>query len=841
MESDEERLDRCLEQLRTSPGDATTGSLLATEVPALLRHPECAAWLIADIAYTNADAEFTAEEALLTALLDEARRAREDGKSAGHRALAEATAMLENLDADMTSREAAVVLSRIYHQAGLSIPPALEALQDNRPATPAGTMDRAELTDGLAQAMQSMRVESGDDAFAIYDALTENIAGMPDAGCEALMQEIAQWPDPFWGGVALYALLDPRPALRRGAAAGLRDRAKDSALSTPLARRLAQVRALMPNEPSRAVVEAALATDRKHRRGWPAPEPRVDLAHAQASVPDGAGAQYLMLGSHRDSGLDWALVLIKSGYGVRDAYILPDQDERESAELWATLAGSADMRPVDRSRVVALLGAALAENHANGEPPPPGLIDALTTTGLTELRPQALAGRDWLSVLDPEERLTALTPQKRGRLINRSAHWHEQLAVLGTWFEDNTEVEAILGTDEPAQRQQRSLRAYLETRRAWWAEQCLRSALVIPADEPNELAASLTVTGLALLDGREFSRLPLLEAVLGDTIEAYLERVVRGEFEQDGDVPQASAEAWSIFTELGEVKAGYPRSLMEQALVHREAITPLLLMEIEAVIADPAPSVKGDNAPLLFALVLLGHCRVLEAHDALLRLAALPGDGAEALLGDATTELLPVHLWQTSGGETAGLQWLLENREAGEFARIAAIQALVFGVLFGELDRASICDYLAGLLDDKTLAPADNTLWPCLVHGLIDLYPDTHEPRLRRYIRDEQADSLDISEPDLDRVLAEGRSYALAAARERAARRFPESIHGYLAHWAGFQSPEDRDAGGIAIPLGDSGSSGLGGGGGAPSADPQKKRKKRKEQKKARKANRGRR
>ena len=229
---------------------------------------------------------------------------------------------------------------------------------------------------------------------------------------------------------------------------------------------------------------------------------------------------------------------------------------------------------------------------------------------------------------------------------------------------------------------------------------------------------------------------------------------------------------------------------------------PLLLMEIEAAVADPAPWIEGDNAPLLFALVLLGHCRVLEAHDTLLRLAALPDDGTEALLGDATNELLPVHLWQTSGGETAGLRWLLENREAGEFARIAAIQALVFGVLFGELDHASTCDYLAGLLDDKTLAPADETLWPCLVHGLIDLYPDAHE---------------------------------------RAARRFPESIHGYLAHWAGFQSLADRDAGGMAIPLGDSGSPGADGGGGASSADPRKKKKKRKEQKKARKANRGKR
>ena len=201
MESDEERLDYCLEQLRASSGDAATGVLLATEVPALLRHAECAGWLIADIAYSEAGEEFTAEETLLTALLDEARRASEDGKSAGHRALAEASAMLENLDGEVTSREAAVAIARVHHQAGLPVPPALEALQENHSVTPEGTepsndptrtMDMTELSDGLAQALQSMRAESGDDAFAIYDALAENIAGMPETGCEALMQEIAQ-------------------------------------------------------------------------------------------------------------------------------------------------------------------------------------------------------------------------------------------------------------------------------------------------------------------------------------------------------------------------------------------------------------------------------------------------------------------------------------------------------------------------------------------------------------------------------------------------------------------------------------------------------------------------
>ena len=842
MESDDERLDHCLERLRNPPRDVAITTLLATEVPALLHHAESTAWLIGDIAYSNADADITAEETLLTALLDEARRAREDGKSVGHRALSEATAMLEDLDADVTSREATIVLARIHHQAGLPLPPALEALQGDHwgafegaePSNdPTSAMDMADLTEGLAQSLQPMRAESGDDAFAIYDALAQNIAGIPDAGCEALIREIAQWSDPFWGELVLYALLDPRSALRRGAAAGLRNRASTSALETPLARRLGWVRALMPDEPSRAVVDAALSADRKRRRGWPAPEPHVNLAHAQVSVPDGVGAQYLILGSHGDSGLDWALVLIKSGYGVRDAYILPDQDEREAAELWKTLADSADMRAMHQSRVVALLSAALAENHANGEPPPPGLIDALATTGLTELRPRALEGRDWLSVLDPDGRLATLTPQKRGRLINHSAHWHEKLAVLGTWVEDNTEVEDILSSDEPPKRQQRALRAYLETRRAWWAEQCLRSALVIPAYEADELADSLAVTGLALLDGREFRRLPLLEAILGDTIEAYLERLIRGESGRDDEAQQAAAEAWSIFTELGGIEAGYPRSLMEQALAHREAITPLLLMQIEAAIADPTPLIEGDNARLLFALVLLGHFQEPHAHDVLLRLAALPDDGAEALLDDGITKLLPVHLWQTSGGETTGLRWLLENRDAGEFARIAAVEALVFGVLLGELDRATICDYLAGLLDDDTLAFDDDALWLGLVWGLIDLFPDAHEARLRRYIRNEQIDLPGIGERDLDRVLAQGRSQALAAARERATRRFPESIHGYFTHWTGFQSPADHDRIGMAVPFDASGSPGAG----ASSADPRKK-KKRKQQKKARKTNR---
>jgi hypothetical protein len=337
---------------------------------------------------------------------------------------------------------------------------------------------------------------------------------------------------------------------------------------------------------------------------------------------------------------------------------------------------------------------------------------------------------------------------------------------------------------------------------------------------------------------------------LGDLSAGGGAQRARGSAEPEGT---SVARLWApqtILERLDEPVAWYQWEAMEHAAAQPAAITPLLLQRLEAVIADPAQWRDRDNAGLLYAMALLGYFGETGAHDPLLRLAALPEDTVEGLLGDFVSERLSVVLWQTSGGETAGLKELLENRRAGGYARAAAAEALGFGALFGDLDRREILAYLVALAQDKSLAEVGDPFWLGLLHNVFKLYPDEHESVLRPILRSENPDPLTIGEADLDRVLAEDRDTELAKQRRWALAGFPDDVHDYLEGWVDFESPDIGDvsaqrAEAVADPYGgfDATSGSLPGRRKTAATkpkgpDPAKKKNKRKQQKKARKANR---
>lgn len=1088
MESTEQQLNRCLTALRKAGPDARIDDVLWADLPALLANDAIAQLLVTQVAALDDETvdEADPEKALLECLLDEARRAAEDDRPAGRQFLTTAEAALDGLDAGATRAAGTIGLGTIWHRAGLPVPPAVRSLQATHLGAEesAETHDPAALAASLADSITEMRGECGDDPYAVYTMLGDSMAGLPDSGCEALIHEIARWDGVFWQQLALYWLFDPRSALRRAAGVAIRQLADTGAIDDEVAGRLAWLRHLLPADETRQTIDDALTAYRKRHRGWPQPHERAALDQARASVPDGAGAQYLALGRQGAAGYDWSMVLIKSGHGVRDAYVLKDLDPDAEQELWTTLADAADLRRVDRATVLALLAAAVAENHAKGDPPTPGLIDVAATNGLTDLRPRSVGGREWLGEFDPDGRLADLTPQKRGRLINRSGRWHEELDVVASWFEDSTEARAILEREAPGDRQEQALRDHLETRRAWWAELCLRSALVVRHEDTEGLADSLAVTGLALLEGREFTRVPLLSAILEGTIAVHEEDSVADELpmpDDDRDEGEAFAHSdvlvdpaqarlqplfdnepvagrwpggyfglhgylfaiathpdivppsqwigpvfeplqsgstgldqesdantlltdlcnlynrinervlrlypglpqgcvihadpnenvgpntplgqWSlgfrharehfghladvpfeasdelqegvglaiemieylgrpdavtdtssadrvehlaamacehlyenlhilcaarmsqqtgmdempdaaidhppsngtgrdgewltpeqILARLDDPRASYQWEAMEQAVAQRAAIKPLLLERLEEVAADPGAWIRHDQAGLLYAVALLSHFAEPAAHEPLLRLASLPEEVQDPLLGDVTTEFLPVALWRTSARETTGLKRLLEDRSAYGFGRGAAADALVFGALFGALDRNEINAYLASLLQDRTFAEPHDPVWSEIVQALLDLYPADHEAVIRDYFRRDNRDPFGMVEADLDQVLARDRDKVLEQAFQNAARRFPDDVHGYLSNWAGFRPSESDpfDPWGedpfLAGPLGSGydpdfppppGSARAATKSSGPSPD--KKKKKRKQQKKARKTNRKRR
>lgn len=1095
VESPAQQLDRCLEVLRKAGVERPIPDLLWADLPWLLEDDAVVRLLVERVAALDAaalDAD-AAELRLLECLLDEARRAGEDARGTGRDLIDSARAGLESLDAEAVSDGGIVALGRAWYRAGLTVPAAIQSWQLARLASEqlAEGDDPGALAERLADSIEDLFDSVDGHLFSVYQALGDSLATLPDDVAEALVHEVVRWEGTHWQALAQYWLLDPRAAIGRAAAGALADLAGAGRLAHETASRLAWVRGLLPEGERLEGLDRALAEHRRRQRGWPEPLAAGGFDEARASVPDGAGAQYIALRTPGDHGTTWSMVLIKTGHGIRDAYVLHGLDADAQEQVWASLEGAADIRRIDREGVMALLAVALGESLANAAVPPPGLIEVAEVAGLTVLRPQQGGGRHWLDVIDPAGRLADLSPQERGRLINRGSDYHERLSVLASWFEDTEEATTLLEREPSPDKRERALRRYLEGRRDWWAELCLRSALVVPADEAGELRDSLAVTGLALLEGRELRRIPLMtgivettlavhepegvepdtpielghpftaaasqgaeaeaaaiealedpgrprlqpffdhsrglaeqsfggyfglhgylfavtthpdllvpsqwldplldalsaggggfdsdseaRTVVGDMLELYnrindtvlagrpvlpegctvhsppvanlgpkaplgrwaagfefaLERFghcadspldlgddpdttreglrivtqligflawdpeavepdeeAPGSFEEMAALaceslpenqrllciardaarhaspdPDAEADEWglpdegpptpqAILDRLEDPEASYQWHAMDQAVAQAPAITPLLLERLRSAADDPEAALAHDHPGLLYAIVLLAYFGETAAHEPLLRLAALPEDLQEPLLGDAITELLPVVLWHTSGGETAGLKRVVADREAYGFGRGAAAEALGLGVLRDELDRGEISAYLASLLADEPLAPPGDPAWFGVIRALLELHPDEHEAVIRAHLRGPDSDVDGIRESDLDRALAEDREQALERYRRAARLRFPEDVHGYLSHWAGFQPRHPERPGDASDPFSPSyldDPAYRGGGPPAPGSSgatkprgprQEKKKRKRKQQKKSRKANRKRR
>ncbi len=217
-----------------------------------------------------------------------------------------------------------------------------------------------------------------------------------------------------------------------------------------------------------------------------------------------------------------AMVLTKAGHGLKDAHLMPDTTLADMRSHLADMPGGpGGLTPLHMGAFRELTAAALGEGLAAGLPPAPALLDVVAALGLADLRPVSVAPQDWVARVDPEGGLAGLTPQKWGRLINHSREWPQWHPMLTTWFEDTPGVREILAADHAPRTEEKQLWQYLETRRTFWAEQCLKTARILKDTAAPDHWRSFAVTGAALLEGWELSRVPIMEEILAYTREAY--------------------------------------------------------------------------------------------------------------------------------------------------------------------------------------------------------------------------------------------------------------------------------------------------------------------------------
>ncbi|MFZ1984185.1 MAG: DUF1186 domain-containing protein [Desulfatitalea sp.] len=291
----------------------------------------------------------------------------------------------------------------------------------------------------------------------------------------------------------------------------------------------------------------------------------------------------------------------------------------------------------------------------------------------------------------------------------------------------------------------------------------------------------------------------------------------------------------SVFREFDGI---YQKEMVDAAIERREEIIPRLIAVLEQVTADPDEYIKDtDLYDHLYALMLLGYFKATEAHDTIIRLFSLPDKAPHDLFGEITTNNLPSILLRTCGGSIERIKALALNREADDYCRISALQALTFAVGEGVAAREEVVAFLGGLFTGEETGE-ESDFWSFAADFAIALYPEENSAVIEKAFAEGLLSTGIVDHEQYTQAMQAGKEQMLAQLKAQYAHYNLDDVHASMSWWACFN--EDNELTAASDPL-DLIASDLYGKADAPHAknnDKAKKKKKRKQAKTAKRKNR---
>ncbi len=527
---------------------------------ALLERQDDAAALLAQVAGSAIGDDDERMSQLLSTVLDEARMARENGQRQGALFIDALEAQLGELVAsnDLTFR-GSLAVSGAWIRAGLTPPDILAARQDAFTDAVEDGEDPAALETLLDGLIGSLTREHGGNVSVLHALFAEMLPTVPPEARRALVRLAVARPKEIFAELGCAWLLDPNAEIRTGAVEGLSDRLAAGTASAEMLARLTILRSWLADAALRDRLDGLVREAMRKGVAGAAREPERKLHRIIASPVDGSGAQSMAAAVQAGGTRSVAVVLLKQGFGVKDAYVLPCDSATEQRSILATLTDEIEALDVPRAYMEQALGIALGEGLEAGLAPVPGLVDVAQACGLAELRPLSASVEAMLDLADPEGRFASLTVQARGRLITASEHWPDAYPVLDSWFEDSDETLAALENAKSHTALTRNMWRLLEDRRAHWTAVIARNALLLSAAGADHADEFIAVAA-ALKDGRDLKKTPVMTFICEQSIMVWMDR----REEPDGP-PDASPDMSFASSPRASAKRTMPHAAPEEA------------------------------------------------------------------------------------------------------------------------------------------------------------------------------------------------------------------------------------------------------------------------------------
>jgi hypothetical protein len=246
----------------------------------------------------------------------------------------------------------------------------------------------------------------------------------------------------------------------------------------------------------------------------------------------------------------------------------------------------------------------------------------------------------------------------------------------------------------------------------------------------------------------------------------------------------------------------YEQEMVDAAISREDEIIPRLIEVLRGVLADPEPYLEDEDLfDHIYAVMLLGHLKATEAHRTIVDLFSLPGEIPDDLFGDITTSDLPMILLRTCGGSLDFIRAMALNRDASDYCRNSALQAMTYAVVEGIADRKEMLDFFGTLFTGEETDP-DSDFWGCLACNILELYPEESMDVIKNGYQNDLISPGMVGYEDFEIALEEGKEKTLSRLKANYDRDPLDDIHASMSWWNCFQPDEKpKHDPGLASPF----------------------------------------
>ena len=321
--------------------------------------------------------------------------------------------------------------------------------------------------------------------------------------------------------LSLDFVLHPDAVLAQSVAEALAASATQTPVESSLIERLVRMRPWLP-QTRQAHLDATIRAMRLNALPPVKPElPRVIKCYV--SVCDGSGTRSLFVTQRVGTHYQLASVMMKLA-GVADAVVLPELSKSAMDDMVRQMKSSMPVMETDLAGITRMLGLAIADNFASGNPPPFKLVEVVESLGLGPIHPDHASPMEIITGL-----LADLPPEQTNPIAVASAH----ADILDSefkyqWFEAGEALEDLLYPVKGSkQRIAKLMKAYLPERRLFWARQCAISALAMRGDEKtrHSLWKQLALVGRDIASDLPLDQIPLMKQVAEISVRAFERRL----------------------------------------------------------------------------------------------------------------------------------------------------------------------------------------------------------------------------------------------------------------------------------------------------------------------------